>query len=396
MSMKETKTSHSLLEEIASLSSMCQSGRLQITAGSTRGAFFFRNGKLVDARMGPFTGFPAVNLAMSMVDACLSFDPSIQPPSSSVNVLTEPYIRRMLRERFAIEIDEAEVSERHRESENGEPPLMAALPPQRKFHLVSAAGSQKDETEGIKAKSDFAVRVLPSIVANPPLAQPVTTPPEMKSNSRRILAYFSQSVSVLVKPSVVYSTREQVAAGSILLIIIIVTALGIASSFSKERKTLALDVSPPAAASAPPVSVVAPPASHEDKSLEIKPSVKVPRPTPRPSAFEAEAPLQNNRTDSLPADAPAGYEISTPPAKLEVRASDEKSPANLTSRGIAVVIQVDEGHVTEAYIQNPQIGLGATEATALRLARQRRFPEGTKGKQTIILRVTSETIKEVP
>ena len=73
--MKETEAGHSLLDEIASLSSRGESGRLQITAKTTRGAFFFKQGKLVDARMGPFTGVPAVNLAVSIGETRLSFDP---------------------------------------------------------------------------------------------------------------------------------------------------------------------------------------------------------------------------------------------------------------------------------------------------------------------------------
>lgn len=53
--MKEIETGHILLEEIASLSSEARAGRLQITAVGSRGAFFFNQGKLVEARMGPFT-----------------------------------------------------------------------------------------------------------------------------------------------------------------------------------------------------------------------------------------------------------------------------------------------------------------------------------------------------
>ena len=97
--MKETETGHILLAEIASLSSRGESGRLQIRAGTTRGAFFFNQGKLVDARMGPFTGLPAVNLAVSIRETRLSFDPSIQPPISS---FTEPRDPTLLKARFGI------------------------------------------------------------------------------------------------------------------------------------------------------------------------------------------------------------------------------------------------------------------------------------------------------
>lgn len=76
------------------------SGRLQITAGTTEGALFFKNGQLVDARVGDLTGFPAINAAASMRDARFSFDPSVAPPLlSSIT----PNERIVLKQFFGIE-----------------------------------------------------------------------------------------------------------------------------------------------------------------------------------------------------------------------------------------------------------------------------------------------------
>ena len=65
-------------------------------------------------------------------------------------------------------------------------------------------------------------------------------------------------------------------------------------------------------------------------------------------------------------------------------------PAQAASQTIAVVVEINEGHVTEAYVKTPQHGMAAYEATALRLARQRRFPKGTNRRETINLQVTHE------
>jgi len=91
-----------ILDAIAAITFRRESGRLQITVSGSRGAFFFKEGKLVDARMGPFSGFPAVNYAISMGKADLKFDSRIQPPASTFIAIGE---RVLLRERFGIETE---------------------------------------------------------------------------------------------------------------------------------------------------------------------------------------------------------------------------------------------------------------------------------------------------
>ena len=98
--MEETLNDHKLLEVVAMLSSKGESGRLQIRVGAMRGAFFFKKGKLADARLGTLTGFPAVNAAVSIREARFSFDPSIPPPTSSFSSLNE---RIVLKQLFGIE-----------------------------------------------------------------------------------------------------------------------------------------------------------------------------------------------------------------------------------------------------------------------------------------------------
>lgn len=77
-----------------------ESGRLELKAGTTRGAFFFHDGKLVYAHMGCLIGFQAVNAAVSMADAHFSFDPGISPLTSGALALSE---RMLLKKFFSIE-----------------------------------------------------------------------------------------------------------------------------------------------------------------------------------------------------------------------------------------------------------------------------------------------------
>jgi len=75
---------------------------------------------------------------------------------------------------------------------------------------------------------------------------------------------------------------------------------------------------------------------------------------------------------------------------LDSPAAPPEPSAKPSSRTIAVVVEIEEGRVTEAFIKQPQRELAAYEATALRLARQRRYPKGTTRRETINLPVTRE------
>jgi TonB family protein len=100
--MDATLNNGNLLDVIASLTSGRESGRLQIKVSGSAGAFFFKNGKLVDAHMGPFSGFPAVNYAVSLGQATLNFDSSIEPPAQTSTAIATNE-RVLLKERFGIE-----------------------------------------------------------------------------------------------------------------------------------------------------------------------------------------------------------------------------------------------------------------------------------------------------
>ncbi len=104
------KTLHNggILDVIKILSTNRESGKLEISAGKTGGAFFFKNGQLVDARVGDLTGFRAVNAVAAMRDVRFTFDPSIYPPA--VSSIT-PNERVVLKQFFGIETVDASTYE---------------------------------------------------------------------------------------------------------------------------------------------------------------------------------------------------------------------------------------------------------------------------------------------
>jgi hypothetical protein len=52
-------------------------------------------------------------------------------------------------------------------------------------------------------------------------------------------------------------------------------------------------------------------------------------------------------------------------------------------------MQIEDGRVSEAYVKDHHPGLEAYEATAIRLARQRRYSKDKKGTETTVVKVTS-------
>jgi hypothetical protein len=104
--MPETRSVPRILDVIKSITSNQESGRLEIVSAGTRGTFLFNEGKLVDARLGSLSGFPAVNAAVALRDVELSFDHV--PPALHLSSIT-PSERVVLQRFFGIEA--AEVAE---------------------------------------------------------------------------------------------------------------------------------------------------------------------------------------------------------------------------------------------------------------------------------------------
>jgi len=63
---------------------------------------------------------------------------------------------------------------------------------------------------------------------------------------------------------------------------------------------------------------------------------------------------------------------------------------------IAVQLTIEDGRVAGAQIGNRQPGAEAFEATALHIARQRRYPPGTSSTETVVVRVANQFGRKEP
>ena len=306
------------------------------------------------------------------------------------------------------------------------------LLPQGRSSLLSESAPQRTETEPTKDWYDSVRRGLPSFVANP-LLQLVTALAEMKSRdlltivpsfckfltgriipslidgARRNLvvpcsklyktvASFSRSLQGRITLPLIYGARQKVAAASLLLIIVptavIGTTAGLALGLIKARNNVnsSSSVSLPAATIAPAPSMASPANSHDLNKSEVTTNVEAMPANPQSSTVHLNppAPLKNKDSNSFPPNAAHGDGKVTLHTPLEVKVVEEKPAVNPHSQAIAVVVQIEEGRVKEAYVQNPQAGLGAFEATALRRARNRRYPKETTRKETVILQISNQ------
>lgn len=110
---------------------------------------------------------------------------------------------------------------------------------------------------------------------------------------------------------------------------------------------------------------------------------------PTPPSIKAKEPLATPKPEAIPSLAP--------PARAE---ASQPSPETITTRKefveIAVQLTIQDGRVAQAQVENRQPGAEAFAATALHIARQRRYPPGTSRTETVVVRVANQFGKKEP
>jgi hypothetical protein len=114
-----------------------------------------------------------------------------------------------------------------------------------------------------------------------------------------------------------------------------------------------------------------------------------------PPSIKAKEPVTAPKPDAIPSPSPSASSSSSPspppPAVAEVlRPSPEPTTARKEFVEIAIQLTVHEGRVVEAQVANRQPGVEAFEASALHIARQRRYPPGTSRTETVVVRVANQ------
>ena len=112
-----------------------------------------------------------------------------------------------------------------------------------------------------------------------------------------------------------------------------------------------------------------------------------------PPSINAKEPLATAKPEAItsPSPTPASPAVAEAP-----RTSPEPTTAQKEFVEIAVQLTVHEGRVASAQVANRQPGAEAFEATALQIARQRRYPPETSRTETVVVRVANQFGKKEP
>ncbi|MDQ5839293.1 MAG: DUF4388 domain-containing protein [Acidobacteriota bacterium] len=305
-----------------------KSGRLQVEYRDGPGSFFFEDGQLVDAQLGTLRGVEAVYAALSLEGGPYNFNPLVRPPERNIDRQGQQFVRDLIESRSV----EGRAEIRVARGESGELPE-AALPQRTLLQLPPAA----------------------ELVA--PLQERLTAVEEaIVSTSRR----FSRE-------RLIYTCVIGFLAG-----LSLITTLGVAFG------PLRLGRTTPAQATPTPVIK---PAAVEVQSAATPASTQE-----RGSSAQSPNTNQNANQNTNQSPAPERDQAQPPEPTTAALIATRKEGGVTLARGgyvVQVLVEVKNGRVTDARVWNPRPGAAVYEAVALRMARERRYPENFTGGERL-------------
>lgn len=314
----------SLAELIEFFCNQRKTGCLKIIYPHGAGYFYLHAGSVVHARIGPLRGIDAVYSALTLPNASFTFSPLVDAPERSIN---QPWTQVVL--------------EGLRRMDEG----------------VIPGEAFPDGYEADPADEE------PEAEASEVQAAPVSHLPGFLSG----LGGHSGA-----------GRSKFVTAGVVVVIVLIVAVVGVPAGWYSKSKSVATVTEGPAnvapekpAAVGSDVVTAAPTVPAEDNAAHSNEAALQAARREREARDREKAKARDEKND--PASAAA-----KPPAVSDVSA-DAKKAANVAAAQKKVTVQVsydENGRVTQA---------SGGDATAVRIARQKRFPAGKAGSATVTI-----------
>lgn len=326
-----------------------KSGRLQVEYTDAPGAFFFEDGQLVDAQLGTLRGVEALYAALALDGASFNFNPLVRPPERSIDRQGQQFIRDLI-----------------------EAPRREALAE------IKVAGGELDAPAAVASLRQHAPRQLPPAAAEviAPLQERLTAVEEaIISTSRRF-------------------SRERLIYGAIIGFLaglcLVATLSVIFDQFNSAPA--------PATGTALP-SPVAANSSTAAGGEAARASSEVVNPAQVIVNKEQEGAVavERERGGDLPASN-SNKKIELTPGQVRqirqmmatTRGAQEaggSSSATGGERVVQVLVQVKDGRVTRARVWKPRRGARAYEAVAVKMAKERSYPESFTGSERVSISV---------
>lgn len=333
-----------LLIEI--LSRKGETGVLVLEHAEASGALHFVNGKLTSATVGGLTGHEAMRLADTLEGAVFRFE-RLSLAGISQKLWSE-----------TMEVPRAE--------------------------RAGGVRTLREKTRSVLSRFNLFLPASESVPTEPGASGGTVSTPSPSAQAmaryRFLLVVAPTCVFMIVFIGLVYR-RPAVATNQDAPVSKASTAPATTSSATAAPpNSAALDVLRPMSGEELPGPTPLPPASAAP-ALLVQPDAgnNVAHPPIEPLQLIAEQGATPNKPDApLATIAP----VPTPRARTEEQPTPPTGPQTIT-----VVLQIENGRVSQASVLAPRPGRDLYEASALRSARQRRYPASFTGQETISVRV---------
>jgi hypothetical protein len=333
-----------LPELVRTLRAQRKTGRLQIEYPDGPAAFFFEDGQIVDAQFGSLRGLEALYAAVAMRGASFNFNPLVRPPERSIDRQQQQFISDLI---------EAERRE--------------ALPE------INAEGRAARPTA-----IPFPARPEPLQLG--PVAAELIAP--LEDRLAAVEAAITTASRRFSRERLIYA-----AVISFLGALVIGTLLQVLYNFPAQNQ---------AASVAPPTQSPQPEVAKSGATTAAAPQGDAAQPATVDSSAGKEqttaaAPnrerVDARQTSGAARRAEAARQSQSP--RQAARSVERQAGGDGVPSGhvIQVLMEVRNGRVTSARVLNPRPGAADYESLALRMARQRRYPENFTGAERLQLRV---------
>lgn len=316
----------SLAELIEFFCNQRKTGRLKVIYPIGAGYFYLKNGSVVHARFGDLRGIDAVFYALTQPNASFKFSPAFEAPEQTIN---QPWTSVVL-----------EGLRRMDEGVTPRPPT-----------VIKA----DDDHEGDGVQT--AVATAADISTNP-AAQPKGGKTASKTDVKAFGVLLSESESES------FSRRRWNPALVVAVVVVVIAGVGVPWGWYTHKRRVQMSSEASAATPQTPMAVATPtenktetpvsqaePSTNPENETELAKRQREARARERARALEQAA--ANNADPSRPA------------------------PSSTSNKKAVVTVTYDEnGRVTAA---------SGGDATALRIARQKRFPPGKPGSATVTI-----------